>query len=141
MRAVVTTTPLLQKVQSALDLVPGGGGPAVVCEGSYLQPGVYTPPQRLTEKELSYVIKNVTRKGYAPDISRPDPDSIALLPFSRCPPSGVAKGVMLTHRNLVANLCQMMQVNPPVPLGKIIDFYFHRYLIICGVKICDIKII
>jgi acyl-CoA synthetase (AMP-forming)/AMP-acid ligase II len=42
-----------------------------------------------------------------------DPDALAALPFSSGT-SGVAKGVLLTHRTLLSNLCQYLEVSPPV---------------------------
>ncbi|HEX4357991.1 MAG TPA: AMP-binding protein [Pseudonocardia sp.] len=47
----------------------------------------------------------LTSAGPAPEL-RIDPESLAALPYSSGT-TGVAKGVMLTHRNLVANLLQL----------------------------------
>ena len=59
-----------------------------------------------------------------------EPDDLAVLPYSSGT-TGLPKGVELTHRNLVANLCQMSGVEPPefdahdVSIG-VLPFY-HIY--------------
>lgn len=123
-RAVLTTRQLLPKVQAALRLVPGISGPALVCEGDYMR-DIDFP--RNSPRDLFYILRNMTRKGFHASCPEPDPASIALLPFAKST-SGVPRGVKLTHRNLVANLCQMMhdQVNTALPHGKIIYTFISQ---------------
>ncbi len=62
----------------------------------------------------------------APEI---DPDSdVAVLPYSSGT-TGLPKGVMLTHRNLVANLCQTQAALPIGPDDAVIGVlpFFHIY--------------
>jgi len=96
-KAVVTVAPLLEKVQAALELVPGCGGPVVLVGGG----GPSTGGSVVDFKEL---MKKGALREEKP--SRPDPESVAILPFSSGT-TGMPKGVKLTHKNLVANLCQI----------------------------------
>ncbi|MEQ3550374.1 AMP-binding protein [Pseudonocardia nematodicida] len=55
-------------------------------------------------------------------------DDTAVLPYSSGT-TGLAKGVILTHRNLVANLCQVAAMGDVSPQTKIMAFlpFFHIY--------------
>ncbi|XP_059481737.1 uncharacterized protein LOC132200350 [Neocloeon triangulifer] len=94
-RAVVTTPDLLDKVKQALQMTPAGGGHLIV-----------TGEENFPEGCLGY--ENLTKKSIKgmKKPERPDPDSLVALPYSSGT-TGKPKGVMLTHRNLVTNLCQM----------------------------------
>lgn len=74
-------------------------------------------------------LEAVLAEGHqAPDVTI-DPDKhIAVLPFSSGT-TGTPKGVMLTHRNLVANTCQiqnLLPVHPGVPIQAVLPM-FHIY--------------
>ena len=63
----------------------------------------------------------------APDV-RPGPDDVVALPYSSGT-TGLPKGVMLTHRNLVANVLQATAVQPVEPgdtLAGVLPL-FHIY--------------
>jgi acyl-CoA synthetase (AMP-forming)/AMP-acid ligase II len=69
-----------------------------------------------------------------------DPDSLAALPYSSGT-TGLAKGVMLTHRNIVANILQCLETMLR-PEAKILLAYlpmFHIYgltvITVCGLSI------
>lgn len=64
----------------------------------------------------------------APEITIDPDEHIAVLPFSSGT-TGTPKGVMLTHRNLVANTCQiqnLMPVRPGSPIQAVLPM-FHIY--------------
>jgi len=97
-RAVVTIPLLLDKVKSALDKVPGGGGPVILING-----------EKLGKDEIDFKEWIEKRPRGTEDIlkaARPDPEQLVALPYSSGT-TGAPKGVMLSHRNLVSNLCQM----------------------------------
>jgi acyl-CoA synthetase (AMP-forming)/AMP-acid ligase II len=56
------------------------------------------------------------------------PDDVVALPYSSGT-TGLPKGVMLTHRNLVANLCQIRDVQPLTENDTVIGVlpFFHIY--------------
>lgn len=67
-----------------------------------------------------------------------DPDGLAALPFSSGT-TGLAKGVMLTHRTLVSNICQWTEAFPsanasPVVLAFLPMFHIFGFTIVtlCG---------
>lgn len=101
-RAMVTIPTLLEKVREAMELMPGGGGQLVVAtDGSGAQEEAL-PFDVLSLHKL--LAREYTRR--TPRLPRPDPDQLAILPYSSGT-TGLPKGVRLTHRNMVANLCQM----------------------------------
>jgi acyl-CoA synthetase (AMP-forming)/AMP-acid ligase II len=66
-----------------------------------------------------------------PDAPMPDaadPEDIVALPYSSGT-TGLPKGVMLTHRNVVANLCQIREVQPVAEEDTVIGVlpFFHIY--------------
>ncbi|KAF4523514.1 hypothetical protein B566_EDAN004585 [Ephemera danica] len=98
-KAVVTVPPLLDKVREALER-SGGAQLIVSCaseaDEAQLGPGVLSLRALLS--------REYTR--HTPRLPRPDPDQLAVLPYSSGT-TGLPKGVRITHRNMVANLCQM----------------------------------
>jgi acyl-CoA synthetase (AMP-forming)/AMP-acid ligase II len=67
------------------------------------------------------------------------PDDVVALPYSSGT-TGLAKGVMLTHRNLVANVAQTLGAIPPAPDDVIMAVlpFFHIYgmqvMMNCGLR-------
>lgn len=51
-------------------------------------------------------LQSLLMAGHESDLPGISPKDLALLPYSSGT-TGLPKGVMLTHRNLVGNLCQM----------------------------------
>jgi long-subunit acyl-CoA synthetase (AMP-forming) len=78
--------------------VPGGVGPIIMIapEGSKLEKDDVNFSE-WTEKKV---------KDAEELLKKPDPTELVALPFSSGT-TGVPKGVMLTHANLVSNLCQI----------------------------------
>src|SRR5207244_6690671 len=68
----------------------------------------------------------------APEVSV-DPDDVVALPYSSGT-TGFSKGVMLTHRNLVANLCQiephLMVGEEEVALGVLPFFHIYGLIVV-----------
>lgn len=76
--------------------------------------------------------ESLATAGPPPDV-RIDPASdLVVLPFSSGT-TGVPKGVMLTHRNLVANICQTLAVERPRPDDSVLGVlpFFHIYGMVC----------
>lgn len=73
--------------------------------------------------------QDIFKKGKPPHVDI-DPDDVALLQYTGGT-TGVSKGVMLTHRNLVANAVQCRSWVPDVQLGKdsVLAFlpFFHSF--------------
>jgi acyl-CoA synthetase (AMP-forming)/AMP-acid ligase II len=74
----------------------------------------------------------------AEPIASTDPDALAALPFSSGR-TGLAKGVMLTHRTLVSNICQFNEAFPssaesPVVLAFLPMFHIFGFTVVtlCG---------
>jgi len=97
-RAVVTIPQLQDKVRSAMEKVPGGAGPIIMIapEGSKIENSDINFSE-WTEKKV---------RDAEELLKKPDPAELVALPFSSGT-TGVPKGVMLTHANLVSNLCQI----------------------------------
>ncbi|CAB3363097.1 Hypothetical predicted protein [Cloeon dipterum] len=123
-KAVVTTPEHFTKVQEALSKVPGGGGPIVVTTGGPEGNDIFSLDE-LMEREFS---------RRTPRFDRPDPDSIVALPYSSGT-TGLPKGVVILHRNMVANLCQLEHPNvlsfPPYGAPQDVTVgvlpFFHIY--------------
>jgi acyl-CoA synthetase (AMP-forming)/AMP-acid ligase II len=66
--------------------------------------------------------------GGAPDIDVDPAEDLAVLPYSSGT-TGLPKGVMLTHRNLVANLCQIQECFPISEDDVLVGVlpFFHIY--------------
>ncbi|KAF4523515.1 hypothetical protein B566_EDAN004586 [Ephemera danica] len=98
-KAVVTVPSYLDKVREALER-SGGAQLIVSCasEADEVQLG----PDVLSLRAL--LSREYTRR--TPRLPRPDPDQLVVLPYSSGT-TGLPKGVRITHRNMVANLCQM----------------------------------
>ncbi len=94
-------------------LVARGAADGVACEAAS-RAGM--PPERIIpEPDLSLAVMS-TSPGKRPG---PDPDQVALLPYS----SGTAggpKGVMLTHRNIVANVAQTQYLLGVAPTDTVL---------------------
>ncbi|XP_059482537.1 uncharacterized protein LOC132200818 [Neocloeon triangulifer] len=99
-KAVVTNPELAPKVQQALSQVPGGGGPLVLTTGGPEGNDLFSLDE-LMNREFS---------RRTPRPARPDPDSVVALPYSSGT-TGLPKGVVILHRNMVANLCQLEHPN------------------------------
>lgn len=137
-RAVLTTPELSTKVEQALAMTPAGGGVVVV-----------TGANELSRESLSFekLVSGSTRGQTIPP--RPDPSALVALPFSSGT-TGKPKGVMLTHKNLVTNLCQLHHdevfpntVGPGGVLFELIVycasfycFFFYQHKIMFYFKIC-----
>jgi acyl-CoA synthetase (AMP-forming)/AMP-acid ligase II len=70
----------------------------------------------------------LSNEGDAPEIHIDPREDLVVLPYSSGT-TGFAKGVMLTHRNLVANLCQILAVHGTQESDRIIGVlpFFHIY--------------
>ena len=83
----------------------------------------------LGEAEGATPFESLLDPGVAPpDVAIDAHRDLAALPYSSGT-TGVSKGVMLTHRNLVANLCQVETVQP-VEEGEVVIGvlpFFHIY--------------
>jgi len=97
-KAVVTCPELVSKAQEALSKKSGGG--AVVVTGQGGGADLFSLDELMS--------RSVSRRTPRP--KRPDPDSVVALPYSSGT-TGLPKGVVLTHRNMVANLCQLEHPN------------------------------
>ena len=96
-RMVVTTAALLERAESAAKEVGLGDDAVVVLDGA----------------DGHACIDDLLACTDAPPAPAVGPDDLAVLPYSSGT-SGRPKGVMLTHRNLVANLLQLHAITPAV---------------------------
>ena len=111
-RMIVTTAALLERAGSAAKEVGLDGDAVVVLDGADDHAG----------------IDDLLACTDAPPAPAVGPDDLAVLPYSSGT-SGRPKGVMLTHRNLVANLRQIAaysQVEPGTRVVAVLPF-FHIY--------------
>jgi acyl-CoA synthetase (AMP-forming)/AMP-acid ligase II len=136
-RFVLTTPALLATVQEAVGKLSGvtilltGEAPGTVSFASLI---ASTAPEPLASADIDAAdIGSADRDS--PDIGSAEIDARAALPFSSGT-SGLPKGVILTHRSLVANLYQCRQVREPpddlvwlayLPLFHIYGFTFSIY--------------
>ena len=111
-KLLITTAALMEKASEAIAEANG--------EISLLLVGDTDAEQRAP------TLASVSRNEELPPV-RIDPDDIAVLPYSSGT-TGLPKGVMLTHRNLVANLMQISAVEHP-DLRALVGFlpFFHIY--------------
>jgi len=89
-KAVVTSPQLLETVMATMDKVSGGGCP-VLLVGDEKKPGTISL-QELMEKRVQGRLE------------KPAPEALLALPFSSGT-TGPPKGVVISHRNMVANIC------------------------------------
>lgn len=77
--------------------------------------------------------KKSPRYDHSVNFQNFDPDSVCTIPFSSGT-TGKAKGVLLTHKNLVANVLQANHILPcPLDFVKIIPLpFFHIYGLVIG---------
>jgi acyl-CoA synthetase (AMP-forming)/AMP-acid ligase II len=101
-KAVITSPELVSKAREALSKTSSGGGPVVVTGADQAVSG----EDIFSLDEL--ISRSVSRRTPRPD--KPDPDSVVALPYSSGT-TGLPKGVVITHRNMVANLCQLEHRN------------------------------
>jgi acyl-CoA synthetase (AMP-forming)/AMP-acid ligase II len=97
-RMIVTVGPLLERAVAAAKEVGLGDGDVVVLDGA----------------DGHESLRDLLACGAAPPALTVGPDDTAVLPYSSGT-SGRPKGVMLTHRNLVANLQQLHPLSPVEP--------------------------
>ncbi|MCA5893661.1 AMP-binding protein [Isoptericola sp. NEAU-Y5] len=97
-RALVTVSPLLDAARAGASAVGFGSDDVVVLDGAEGHPSL---------RDL------LTSGKPAPDVTFDPATHLAVLPYSSGT-TGLPKGVMLTHRNLVANV---VQGEPYIPLG------------------------
>ncbi|MCA0376717.1 MAG: AMP-binding protein [Gemmatimonadetes bacterium] len=91
----------------------------------------------LGEREGAVPYRALWAHGNTPPVVDIDPaNDLAALPYSSGT-SGIPKGVMLTHRNLVANLCQMEGVTQVLApgdrvLGVLPFFHIYGMIVVMG---------
>lgn len=76
-------------------------------------------------------LADLLAEGHRPPTVSIDPEThLAVLPYSSGT-TGVAKGVMLSHRNVVANVCQIAELTGVVPEDRLLAIlpFFHQYCI------------
>ncbi|WP_407445529.1 4-coumarate--CoA ligase family protein [Rhodococcus sp. (in: high G+C Gram-positive bacteria)] len=97
-KALVTVSPLLPQAAEAAKAVGIPDDMLIVLDGAEGHPSL---------RDL------LAERAAAPDVSFDPATHLAVLPYSSGT-TGRPKGVMLTHRNLVANVCQ---INPRMGIG------------------------
>lgn len=88
-KAIITTSALAAAMEAA-----GGGRPLILTDAEAGGGGAHLSLQKL--------LSTRTRGAIAKE--NPPPEAVVALPFSSGT-TGMPKGVVLTHRNLVANVC------------------------------------
>lgn len=143
LRAGATATPvnaLYTAVDIAKQLDTAGAG-AVFCTAA-LAPAaaeaarlVGISPQRIFVMDSPHApdgaqtLGMILAEAHPPPDIHPDPaETVAVLPFSSGT-TGPPKGVMLTHTNLVANICQIEHSLPMSPTDRVLAVlpFFHIY--------------
>jgi long-subunit acyl-CoA synthetase (AMP-forming) len=103
-KAVITTPALAEAMEAA------GGGRPLILTGSDEKSGGGGAHLRL-QKLLATRFRGAEANG------NPPPEAVAALPFSSGT-TGLPKGVVLTHRNLVANVCGLNHPNAVPSFAK-----------------------
>ncbi|HJT95641.1 MAG TPA: 4-coumarate--CoA ligase family protein [Mycobacterium sp.] len=116
-KALVTVTPLLAQAKEAAAAVGLADGDLVVLDGDGLQASGHPNADDLMGPGLP-----------PPDVSFAPSSHLAVLPYSSGT-TGNPKGVMLTHRNLVANVAQIRPLHGMVVDDVILAVlpFFHIY--------------
>ncbi|MGI9210517.1 MAG: AMP-binding protein, partial [Rhodococcus sp. (in: high G+C Gram-positive bacteria)] len=112
-KALVTVSPLLPQAAEAAKAVGIPDDMLIVLDGAEGHPSL---------RDL------LAERAAAPDVSFDPATHLAVLPYSSGT-TGRPKGVMLTHRNLVANVCQSnprMGIGPQDRVLAVLPF-FHIY--------------
>ncbi|MBF0660624.1 MULTISPECIES: 4-coumarate--CoA ligase family protein [unclassified Rhodococcus (in: high G+C Gram-positive bacteria)] len=112
-KALVTVSPLLPQAAEAAKAVGIPDDMLIVLDGAEGHPSL---------RDL------LAERAAAPDVSFDPATHLAVLPYSSGT-TGRPKGVMLTHRNLVANVCQInprMGIGPQDRVLAVLPF-FHIY--------------
>ncbi len=95
-----------------------------------LYPLVAKPPKFETGKGILWFKELLANHAPSPPIVTVDPDDVALLLYTGGT-TGISKGCMLTHRNLVCNTIQCSLWFPKAEKGKEINLsvlpFFHSY--------------
>jgi len=118
-KAVITTSSLAEPMEAA------GGGRPLILTGAEAEAGGGT---HLSLQKLLAV----SNRGAVVTPNNPPPEAVAALPFSSGT-TGLPKGVVLTHRNLVANVCGLNHPNAIPSFAKdgvYITFFlsfFHHF--------------
>jgi acyl-CoA synthetase (AMP-forming)/AMP-acid ligase II len=90
------------------------------------------------EAEGATRLDSLFRDGEPPDVAIDPARDVVVLPFSSGT-TGLPKGVMLTHRNLVANICQIAPHEPvaadDVVLGILPFFHIYGMVVIMGLVV------
>ncbi|PJI86559.1 AMP-binding protein [Luteimicrobium subarcticum] len=112
-RMLFTVTPLLAAGGAAADEIGLGADDVVVLDGAEGHPSL---------RDL------LTVGTPAPDVHVDPSTHVAVLPYSSGT-TGVAKGVLLTHRNLVANVAQTSPLLEMTPEDRVLAVlpFFHIY--------------
>ncbi|WP_336632223.1 MULTISPECIES: AMP-binding protein [unclassified Microbacterium] len=114
---LVTVTPLLEQARAAADAVGIDAAHLIVLDGS-----PDTAPGSPTLREL------LSEGAPAPEVHLDPATHVAVLPYSSGT-TGVPKGVMLSHRNLVANVAQCRAAIDLSPTDRVLAVlpFFHIY--------------
>ena len=133
-RAIVTVPPLLEKVKEALGTENETGGKPSVED-------VYVFGEAEGTKPFSALVEEGTEMlagdGGIPEVDIDPRNDVVALPYSSGT-TGLPKGVMLTHHNLVSNLAQFIGAEDPkedwVAIGVLPFFHIYGMVaVMCAV--------